>query len=134
MKKELLKKRKRKGFTLVELVVVIAIVAVLSGIAVAAFSQMTKASQEATFRANHRTLVSAVMMAYANNNGIKSDTIETDVNNSIVDPQDPNKKGTAALIGNPKGATYELDKNTGTVTSTWKPQGAEKAIVLTYTP
>jgi len=134
MKKELLKKRKRKGFTLVELVVVIAIVAVLSGIAVAAFSQMTKASQEATFRANHRTLVSAVMMAYANNNGIKSETIEADVNNSIVDPQDPAKKGTAAINGNPKGAKYELDKTTGKVTSTWTPQGAQEAITLTYTP
>jgi len=132
MKKELLKKR--KGFTLAELVIVMAIVAVLTGIAVAAFSQMTLTAQEATFRANHRMLVSAVAVAYANNNGLKPADLNAEVAKSISDSQNESVKGADGLNGKPVGAVYSIENTTGKITSTWKPQGAEKAIVLTYTP
>jgi len=131
MKKELLKKR--KGFTLAELVIVMAIVAVLTGIAVAAFSQMTRGAQETTFRANHRTLVSAVVVAYANNNGTRPENLTAEVAASISDSENGTKQGLAALDGNPENATYSIDNATGVVTSTWTPQGGAP-IILTYTP
>lgn len=63
--KLLQKKSKKKGFTLVELMVVIAIIAVLLLIAVPKLTEATKGSKVRTFEANYRTIVSAVNAAYA---------------------------------------------------------------------
>lgn len=56
------KLKDKKGFTLIELVVVIAVIAILAAIAIPYFSGVTEKANLATDRANYRMLQSAVSM------------------------------------------------------------------------
>lgn len=67
------KKRNKKGFTLVELVVVIAILGILAGIAVPKFSESRKNAAIAAHNANVRTLESAATLAVSE--GIDFETV-----------------------------------------------------------
>ena len=59
----------RKGFTLVELLVVVAIIGILVLVAVPRFSSMTDGARISAVEANHRILVSAITMYMAEHNG-----------------------------------------------------------------
>lgn len=59
------KKKNQKGFTLVELVVVIAIIGILAAIAVPKFSEATQSAEGAKVIANLRTIDSVATMALA---------------------------------------------------------------------
>lgn len=118
----IMKKRKKvkKGFTLAELVIVVAIIAILTGLAVSVFGNITDSTNKAAFEANHRSVVSAVVMAVAENNG-SVDGLAV----SAIDKYVSNKSGTtgiAALNDSPKGSLYKADiaGDVVTVTSTFK--------------
>jgi len=66
------KRKKRKGFSLVELVVVIAILGVLAGIAVPRLNVSRKSAAIAAHNANVRTLMNAANM-YIADNGVPTD-------------------------------------------------------------
>ncbi len=57
--------KNRKGFTLVELVVVIAIIGILAGIAIPRFMEATASARGAKIVADMRTIESAVIIYYA---------------------------------------------------------------------
>lgn len=60
------KMKNQKGFTLVELMVVIAIIGVLAAIAVPKFTTSTNAAKDTKLTADLRTLDGSIMMHYAN--------------------------------------------------------------------
>lgn len=98
--KLLQRKSKKKGFTLVELMVVIAIIAVLLLIAVPKLSESTKGAKVRTFEANFRTLMSAANGVYADS-GLKKDKVVK--TNAVI------KDALAGVEGKPNGATYNVD-------------------------
>jgi general secretion pathway protein G len=68
------KKKNQKGFTLVELVVVIAIVGILAAIAVPKFTSATESANGAKVLADLRTIDSAIAMSIASGTSITDTT------------------------------------------------------------
>lgn len=97
--------KKRKGFTLIELVVVIAILGILAAIAIPRFTQMTDKANQSAFESTHRTIVAAVLMYMAANDGAKPADLDA-LSDYLNDPSDK-----------PDGATYEVSN--GKVTSVY---------------
>lgn len=88
----------QKGFTLVELIVVMAILAILAAIAIPKYNQVTNNAKNNATQANMRTIVSAVELYQAANSGslpTASASIEKFLQSSI------------ASLG-PSGAAYSL--------------------------
>ena len=63
-----MKKGKKKGFTLLELVVVIAILAILLAIAIPAYTGYREKAEKQAFNANVKTLETAALLAIADGN------------------------------------------------------------------
>lgn len=99
--------KKRKGFTLIELVVVIAILGILAAIAIPRFTQMTDKANQSAFESTHRTIVAAVQMYMAANDGATPAGL-TALSDYLNDPSSINK---------PDGATYTVSN--GKVTSVY---------------
>jgi len=97
----------KKGFTLVELLVVVAIIGILVLIAVPRFQSMTAGARVATVQANHRLLISAVTLYMADNHG-NMPTTEADLNLYL-------QETVTAMQGQPQGATYVVTFPAGNV-------------------
>ena len=61
------KMQNKKGFTLIELIVVIVIIGILAAIIVPRFGKITDTASEAAIAADQRTIESAVAVYYAEN-------------------------------------------------------------------
>jgi len=75
------KERKMKGFTLVELLIVLLILGILIGLAVPRYLQALETSRETTFCSNVRSVISA-MEVYRMNNGTLD--YPTDIDDGII--------------------------------------------------
>lgn len=110
---------KKNGFTLVELMVVVAIIGILVAIAVPVYTSAIENSREKAFESNHSIIVSAINMYVSAHNG----KYPADLN--ALDNYLLNDKGLTHSIdnlkNNPTGATYtyvyDPAKNTFTLTS-----------------
>ncbi len=61
-------KKNKKGFTLVELMVVVVIIGILTAIAIPVYNSVTASAKVKSSLANQRTIDSAIEAYYANNN------------------------------------------------------------------
>ena len=95
MRGQMKKGRNQKGFTLVELMVVVVIIGVLSAIAVPVYSSVTEKAAQSAHDANLRTIDGAIMLYLTNNDGAGNPEI-TDLDLQTV-PEIP-----AALKGGDK--------------------------------
>jgi len=97
--------RSKKGFTLVELMVVVIILGILVAIAIPIYNNVTGDAQKKACAANERTLEGAVAMYQAANGGKKPDNLDDLVPNFIGEIPTCPVDGTSG---------YELNSN-GTV-------------------
>jgi type IV pilus assembly protein PilA len=88
LRKEELKKRGAKGFTLMEMLIVVAIIAVLIAIAIPIFSSQLENSREATDAANLRNAYATASAALLTSDGSK-----TGISAGPVAMQQSNKDG-----------------------------------------
>lgn len=98
-----MKGKRKKGFTLVELMVVIAIIAVLLLIAVPKLTEATKGAKVRTFEANFRTAMSSVNAAYA----------DSGLDETKVSAHPGVKDMLKSVKDKPKEATYSVEATTG---------------------
>ena len=86
-----MRKNNKKGFTLAELLIVVAIIAVLVAVAIPVFTQQLEKSREATDIANVRSAYAAVITNYLGNN--TSDSMDVEAKQTIASWQ-----GTPGII------------------------------------
>ncbi len=99
-------KKNEKGFTLVELMVVVVIIGILVAIAVPVYNNVSDRARTQAIEANVRILQGAVMMYHVSNN---------DVYPGAIDDLIPFVEGTAINGENglgPSGVTYTLTGGT----------------------
>lgn len=101
----------QKGFTLVELMVVIAIIGILAAIAVPKMAGSTNAAKDAKLTADLSTVDSALVLYYANNNT----TYPTDaqgldklVTDNLINAVPQDAKGNALSYKDNGDGTYTL--------------------------
>lgn len=92
------KKAKRRGFTLIELVIVIVILGVLAGVAALSFQNVTRSAKDGVAKSNLRAIKSACQVFQTDNNGLLPDAA-----NKINDYLDEELK---KAWGNPAGSEY----------------------------
>ena len=111
--------KSQKGFTLVELLVVVAIIGVLAAVAIPKFTGATDEAKVAKIKADMRTIGSAIALYQAKNNGTNPTDLAILVTDKYLasEPKDPDgtsyayAAGVASIRFNSK--TYRSD-GTGT--------------------
>lgn len=109
VKMDLMKKKKRKGFTLIELIVVIAIIAILAAIAIPRFTSFTGSANRKSVQATLKSIDSAAAIVAAE----KGKTLATVTQAEVI----AQLGWTVMPTNSPKLVVYSLS-NTGVATAT----------------
>ena len=92
----------RKGFTLIELIIVVAILSILVTILVARYAKVTENASIAAFHANHQIIASAILMYMADEQGLLPSQ------NSHVDKYLQDAGGVDDLQNKPATSVYSI--------------------------
>lgn len=84
MLKALKTKKRRKGFTLIEMVVVVAIIGILATVVIPQFASITKDAEDKVNIASARTIESAINLALLEKDTLNSDDINKYLSNIEV--------------------------------------------------
>ena len=118
------KQRSRRGFTLMELVIAMALISVLTALVLPRVSAMISQAAYASFSFNHRTLESAIAGHLALNGNVLPQPFYLTEGAGRMNPVGLSMIIIDEFIGNPPGATYEWTIDTsvtphvGVLTST----------------
>ena len=104
-------KKCKKGFTLIELMIVVAIIGILAAIAVPKFAQMLEKSREGATKGNLSAIRSAITIYYSEKEG----TWPTDLTTSFTSYLYPIPSAKATPLGDVNGITLRdtLPPSTG---------------------
>ena len=143
LRKEELKKRGNKGFTLMEMLIVVAIIAILIAIAIPVFTSQLENSREAADAGNIRAKYAEVMSEIILKPGAKLDSTKdwsVDITQSQADWQNTEvKKGLENLANSSDGLTITYSPNlegvvpNGTATFEYTPGSSSADGELTIT-
>ena len=110
-----MKKNNKKGFTLVELVIVVAVMAILVAVAIPTVKSVVSSADDAVKKSNANTIESMIKLYMAENEATVSEgTIDAAV--------------TAANLGIESG-TYVYDDTTGSVTASATASGTSQYLI-----
>jgi prepilin-type N-terminal cleavage/methylation domain-containing protein len=112
---------KEKGFTLIELMIVVAILATLAAIAIPKFTMMVEKAHEGATKGNLGAIKSAATLYYGNMQGMWPTTLYADPSFSLSNYLEvmPGVKVTGVFIAgspNPAGSIVSYTTNAGTPT------------------
>lgn len=115
-------KSAQRGFTLIELMIVVAIIGILAAVAIPKFAQMIERAKEGATKSNLGAIRSAVSIYYGKNEGVQPTSIAS--NAAFVGTADSNymqelPKATATPLGNTNAVSTTASGPPGTAGSGW---------------
>lgn len=120
------KKRDQKGFTLIELVVVIAILGILMALAVPRFSGFTSQAKMSTDKASAATIAKAIDLYIASNSSTNIPTPKDLVEADLIDAKtlvpkykDATNKGFSAVLTNNQAVVGYASTATTSTSTAW---------------
>jgi len=134
---ELMKRfhKNQKGFTLVELMVVVVIIGILVAIAIPIFNTVTDRANQRAVEANLRTLEGSIMQYLASGNAAPANAAawETALTGDfIIWPVGPAGVFPYQVIGDGTTASPFRAQATGTPADSWWPADANQSLPITW--
>lgn len=125
--------KKKKGFTLVELIIVIAIIAVLIALAIPKFGTVIENSNQKADQAAAKNIATIVAQKVAEGTSETTGTVTGDSDDtlSVADALDGVKIPKAKAANGAPSFTYEIDGTTGNITVSYTGEGE---VYPTYDP